>query len=845
MKEKRKSTGKLARKILRKETYTEIEKKKMIALQSCYAQTHPEDSQSPLFKMNEEGTKPLHVISKQDMLKATWIKGQKGGLLQTEADSMIGVVCEYLSYRSEQGYFKKGHRNDPEHLTCSGFLHWLAFKLWSAPCNEVTLAMVEAELRYLESLQGADIFKEGEFTEKTMVSVMTQLRRVIQEAIIPTIKREIANTHAREHLSVLRVQGKEILMRGFQFLYYILRNTDDTPSANIPRLRRKEKAYSCIADTRSGKLLDALIQSPPYRTIFQEEHEQSSPNKEASNNVVLLKRAGTHRRLSPRQAPASSNLFLTSGNELCIPYTLLKEVTAKSSIAHYLCEDASLNKVDDTGIYPVFRDNTEILEAFIEMHALLQELAKVFLACDEACDLAGVGGDILVYGISNKQINLLMDTLKKLCEVLGKCQNKLSTLADQRLRQLTTDNLTEKAENKAWVKNYREIHIIQGKLVAALEVCQKQTDFVKEKANTVLSTDWIEEAKDKTHVFAETTAVLNTHVDHFLNRVAAPLIETAWVTPDLTMVRQVQPQAPVLAQAPALEDLQVISGEASSESHSRKASSPRRTMLSLVFPNRSKNQDSSSSDSQDTAEDLSIVAVPSTPPPASPPSASPRMSAQAVQLFGIHKPVKGQRRRVYTDENIEAALQYLITADQDSIELQNNELTAASAGRLCQYLMTLERLVKIDLCGNKAFFCQTPSCKVDPGKAMSELLIKNKKLREIRLVDCGLKSQSMSFIAKGLLENTKTLEIIDLSDNDIGTEGGVLICKALEKAHQLTHFAINNAGLTDEVGHLLLDLMRRHPALIIICIENKFSHGVALQISDAVNEKMLRLASKK
>jgi len=844
MKDKRKSTGKVARKILRKETYTDIEKKQMTALQSCYAQTHPEDSQSPLFKMNEEGTKPLHVISKQDMLKPTWIKGQKGGLLQTEADSMIGVVCEYLSYRSDQGYFSKGHRNDPEHLTCSGFLHWLAFKLWSAPCDETTLAMVEAELRYLESVQGANIFKEGDFSEKTMVSVMTQLRRVLQEAVIPTIKREIANTHAREHLSVLRVQGKEILMRGFQFLYYILRNTEDTPTANIPRLRRRERAYCCVADTRSGKLLDALIQSPPYRTIFQEEHEQSAPNKEAANNAVLLKRAGTHRRLSPRQAPTASNVFLTTANKLCIPYSLLKEQTTQSDITFYLCEDSTLKKFDDTGIYPAFMQNSEMLETFIEMHALLQELAKVFLACDEACDLAGVGGDILVYGISNKQINLLMDTLKKLCEALVKCQNKLSTLADHRLRQLTTDNLTERTEHKAWVKNYREVHIIQGKLVAALEVCQKQTDFVKEKANTVLSTDWIEQAKDKTNVFAETTALLNTHVDHFLNRVATPLVEAAWVTPDLSMVRQVH------AQASTPEEVAPVAKEHSAEGGLRKApSSPRGTLLSRVFSsNKTKPQtqvqDSVSSDSQEN-EDLPIVVSPSPPPSVSPPSASPRMSIQTVQLFGIHNPIRGQRRRVYTDENIEAALQYLLPPDLESIELQNNELTAASAARVCQYLMPLEQLIKIDLCGNKAFFCQTPSCKVDPAKAMSDLLIKNRKIREIRLVDCGLKSHSMSYIAKGILENNKTLEILDLSNNDIETEGGLEICRALEKANQLTHFAINNAGLTDEVGHLLLDLMRRHPSLIIICIENKFSPGVALSINDAVNEKMLRLAAKK
>lgn len=507
---------KIKRNVLNRQEYTAKEQDRMRSIHRCLSRAMPNNGISDLLKMNDDFTFSLHQISPEDTEKASWVGQLKHGLLQTETDIMIGHLCEYASARMKRILFRGGNPNDPYNLVCYEFLNWLTQTLSHAPCDENTLDIVKERCAYLDNLLASGVFKPGKLNKKTMRGALVSVQSILSGTVMLTIKREIANTHACEHLERLQVLGKIILGNGFQFLYHILNNTSKTPRANITRFRLKEPLYQNMASTRIGELLQTLIHTREFQLFFRQAYE---PNGDLvyQNNDVLAP-AGRARTTTLRAIQSTSNPFLNNKNIPAIPRTLHNSQV----IEEYLRKTNTSSNSCNIGIYPVFENNNEILTSYIEMHALLVELAKVFLACDEAKALAGIGGDLLVYGISNEQINRLMDTLSRLCGALNQCQRKLYALCDHQYTFLTREHHTLKKENVDWVKNFEKIPSLQTLLVNAIDQCSEQAGFVKARANMILTEDWLTQAQEQTKFFAHTTAALNHHVDYFLQRQPTP-----------------------------------------------------------------------------------------------------------------------------------------------------------------------------------------------------------------------------------------------------------------------------------------------------------------------------------
>lgn len=135
--------------------------------------------------------------------------------------------------------------NDPRTLLLEEFKDWAMRTLAPASCTtEATLIDVRRRHSYVLRLQHGQqgLFHSGS-GERSLMGTLKDVRSVIETRILPTIETERAHSSAREQLHTLEARGTDGLMHGVQFLFYVLRNTANTPAdCTISNLQSQQHA---------------------------------------------------------------------------------------------------------------------------------------------------------------------------------------------------------------------------------------------------------------------------------------------------------------------------------------------------------------------------------------------------------------------------------------------------------------------------------------------------------------------------------------------------------------------------------------------------------------------------
>jgi hypothetical protein len=340
----------------------------------------------------------------------------------------------------------------------------------------------------------------------------------------PTREGIITPTNAQEDLKKILPLGKKILFLGFEFLCCALRDTEGLPETSIQKLREKEPEYKNLLNTRSGQLLYFLTQTPAFCELFKEETEQAtSPrNLEAKR---LADQATQRRNLNKRHNEVCANIFLNDKHQPCIPRVLVEKLPHCTSNEHYLYQDASGTFITQSGIHGVFRQEANILEPFVEMHALMVEMAKTFLVSEEIYQLSQENGEVFSCDDSKKEILSLIETLKSLCLAFSASRKKISTPVSARIKGFKSKEVTQVTGDKAWVINVQQCYAEkkQEQLGQAIQDCSQLAESLKAKVSMILTAEPTKNGKDDPRKkFAVTTAKLNDHINKLINRRPPP-----------------------------------------------------------------------------------------------------------------------------------------------------------------------------------------------------------------------------------------------------------------------------------------------------------------------------------
>ncbi len=874
--------SKMKRHIGKDKQYTVDEENAMRIIQRCFIESRA-GKEVPIELRMGENKMPYQEVATEDSLKSFWIPRLKDGLLSTEADTLVGDICAYVDYRSNRRWFKDGNSNDPYNLFCFEFLTWLTRDLSGASCNEETLTMVKARVSYLVKIETTTIFPPETGAEKTMLNVLVSLRTMLEHTVSPIINREIANYHARNHLQSLRLHGKNILNYGFQFLYYVLRKTKKTPTANITSFPPE------IAQTKSGQLLQCLIDTPEYCTIFAQ----------------------------GRSCAGMTNPFANSENKISIPAELLEEVRNCTTIVGHLGKSKQRKDAKKTGIYEPFRENSVLLEAFVEMHALLVELARAFVACDEAYDLAGVGGDLLVYGESNQQINQLMVTLKNLCNALSTCHGQIKThTSKQELNDTSKKKSKVSTLGEQWLQNYNKLPSINNQLEEALKDCNIQAAYVQMKAKEISIEERIQKAKDKTVFFAQTAVLLSNHIEHFLKREPTPQILGSSPRNAIRPIPRgpssiSASSAPIPLFSPRGERRVTVGSGSPRETHVPiQGQSPPREERRGTFGAPSPRGQSLLSLAQLSPRDRRCATVTLTSPREIASGTSTPTSPRETLPFGSHRnlknrattftalplvsadtdesanlslsprkspPIMGSRKRTQlapvpvdreamqevkmqaqttldlqgvprsqeyplgkttTDDSIGIVLDLLkIMPNLNEVLLMNNRITAVGAEKLCEMLLKCENLQILNMAGNKELFADD-CC----GLYFAKLIKQHTALEQLIIKDCGLTLTSVGTMANAFRENL-SLEFLDMSDNGLTNDSILIICNAVENHLNIARLDFSgNHKLTDDSACHIISLLKKNPNVAVVNVSGtEISPFMQGAIRDQINSNCLMI----
>ena len=544
--------------------------------------------------------------------------------------------------------------------------------------------------------------------------------------MLPIVEAEIAHSSAREDLRQLQISIGAALTHLVSFMYNVFRNGGGPVTMTISKIRHPSgEKYERILANRSGFLLHKLMNSGLFVSVFPDEHFQFEDERKAISDGMSNMRVDV----------VNSNDFLDNRGNVKIPRWLVDyEQDPKERAAMDL---GNLFDHEDSGWEPFFRGRPSVTGAFLRCHGLAQELAKFSLVVEKAHRLAGQGGDLLVYGVANAQVNAMLQTYEVLSRAVRASVDRLNQMAEVRFEFLVNQNQARDSSSK-WIKHFKKVSFTIELLTGDLDRADTAALHVRAQANSLTLHERLEKAKAETENFVAQAEGYSRHVSGVLGIEYQPAPIPTIVTTDNALTT---PDVPLGRQYASAMSGEIVSGTSSSLSNANLYQG------SIVTP-------------------LGIAAAP-TNPLGQVLAGSPNYAPIILQVRS--PPTDETQKPDYlimvksgiSDDNVNRVFIRLNPAIQ-RISLENNRLTGSGALALFEHV---------------AKYCPT--------------------VKAINLYNNNLGPDGARALAAALTRPDFSLARLDLNSNDIGDEGAQYIIGGLLVNRSLTELDLGFNGITD------------------------------------------------
>ncbi|DBA04713.1 TPA: hypothetical protein N0F65_012296 [Lagenidium giganteum] len=439
-------------------SYSTLEAQQMRFIHKAYCEAMEvgEEDLPTQLKMDETFY-PMHRPTPADFDEHTFMRKMQDvtGLLRNPAEAIISTICAYQRERYERFSFS-GYLNDPRTLLLEEFKDWAMRTLAPASCTtESILNEVRRRHSYVLRLQHGQqgLFHSGS-GERSLLGTLKDVRNVIETRILPAIEAERAHSSAREQLHTLEARGTDGLMHGVQFLFYVLRNTPNTPAdCTISNLQSQQHAGMKDAmQTKSGQMLQVLLTTPSFKTLFP---EGSNSQRDTLHPLQLT--------MDEENEMRTTAVFCDTSSRAVIPSVLTR---SKSRQEESAITPADFLSQSNSGVVPL-RAETAIAayDTFTRLHGLLKLLADLLVSCRKARQLAGPGGDLLVYGPGGEEVRRLMQSLETVQTEISRLVSQLTQIGVRELDRLKPN------QEKAWRWSFSKVLPLENYLAHDFGAC--------------------------------------------------------------------------------------------------------------------------------------------------------------------------------------------------------------------------------------------------------------------------------------------------------------------------------------------------------------------------------------
>ncbi|CAI5726623.1 unnamed protein product [Peronospora destructor] len=440
----------------------EMDQMRFVHQAYCEAMEVSEEDLPTALKM-DDNFYPLHNPTISDFDENSYLRKMQDvvGLLRNPAEAIISSICAYQRERYDRSFTFSGYLNDPRTLLLEEFKDWAMRTLASATCTtESILIEVRHRHSYVLRLQHGQqgLFHSGS-GERSLLGTLKDVRNVIETRVLPTIETERAHSSAREQLHTLEARGTDGLMHGVQFLFYVLRNTPNTPAdCTISNLQAQQHAGMKDAmGSKSGQMLEVLLTTPSFKELFPQNQAAMSP-QDSLPSLLLTN--------EEEDEMTHTAVFCDTDANPQVPRVLTRQLRRNSNPNEVVISPSEFLQQSNSGVVSLRKEvQQETFDAYTKVHGLLKLLADLLVSCRKARQLAGPGGDLLVYGPGGEEIRRLMQSLEAVQSEISKEVSKLTRIGVRELDRLKPN------QEKAWRWSFSKVLPLEGYLARDFGAC--------------------------------------------------------------------------------------------------------------------------------------------------------------------------------------------------------------------------------------------------------------------------------------------------------------------------------------------------------------------------------------
>lgn len=488
-----------------KKSYSQLEMDQMRFVHQAYCESmEVSEEDLPTALKMDDNFYPLHNPTLSDFDENSYLRKMQDvvGLLRNPAEAIISSICAYQRERYDRTFTFSGYLNDPRTLLLEEFKDWAMRTLAPASCTtESILIEVRRRHSYVLRLQHGQqgLFHSGS-GERSLIGTLKDVRNVIETRVLPTIETERAHSSAREQLHTLEARGTDGLMHGVQFLFYVLRNTPNTPAdCTISNLQSQQHAGMKDAmGSKSGKMLEVLLTTPSFKELFPQTQAAISP-QDSLHSLLLTN--------EEEEEMTRTAVFCDTDATPQVPMVLTRELRRNSNPNEGAITPSQYLQQSNSGVVALRKEvQEETFNAFTKLHGLLKLLADLLVSCRKARQLAGPGGDLLVYGPGGEEIRRLMQSLEAVQSEISKEVSQLTRIGVRELDRLKPN------QEKAWRWSFSKVLPLEGYLARDFGACVEPIQRMYASADPVHVQKMYKQFKQATGLWVEENSSICRYV---------------------------------------------------------------------------------------------------------------------------------------------------------------------------------------------------------------------------------------------------------------------------------------------------------------------------------------------
>uniref|UniRef100_A0AAV1VHB3 Uncharacterized protein n=1 Tax=Peronospora matthiolae TaxID=2874970 RepID=A0AAV1VHB3_9STRA len=477
-------------------SYSQLEMDQMRFVHQAYCEAmEVSEEDLPVALKMDDNFYPLHNPTISDFDENSYLRKMQDvvGLLRNPAEAMISSICAYQKERYDRSFSFSGYLNDPRTLLLEEFKDWAMRTLAPASCTtESILIEVRRRHSYVLRLQHGQqgLFHSGS-GERSLLGTLKDVRNVIETRVLPTIETERAHSSAREQLHTLEARGTDGLMHGVQFLFYVLRNTPNTPAdCTISNLQSQQHAGMKDAmGSKSGQMLEVLLTTPSFKELFSQNQAAVSP-QDSLPSLLLTN--------EEEEEMIHTAVFCDTEAKPQVPSVLTRQLRRSSNSNEVAITPSDYLQQSNSGVVSLRKEvREETFDAFTKLHGLLKLLADLLVSCRKARQLAGPGGDLLVYGPGGEEIRRLMQSLEAVQTEISREVSQLTRIGVRELDRLKPN------QEKAWRWSFSKVLPLEGYLARDFGACVEPIQRMYASADPLHVQKMYKKFKQATGVWVE------------------------------------------------------------------------------------------------------------------------------------------------------------------------------------------------------------------------------------------------------------------------------------------------------------------------------------------------------